>query len=389
MTGTGLSIAELSARISQLSREGVSPSEIKSAITNLCLAEGVSQADTLQRVEQAYAIWTAIEAVLDSEPKAGGSVTQDSAPKTPAQSDEPPKWLTLLLAGLQAQQSPRRRRQPDPDTFNGDRKKFPVFYQQLTSKVANDKEDFKSDKVACDYAFSRLEGVAASLTLPLMATYERDQSWDWNNMMNFFNTMFGDPHKSERARDKLFSMKQGKKNIRTHIMEFHELLLLSSSTLDEDTKMTIFRRSLDLKLQDKLIGTKCTKLDDLAAATIDIADQLYRIKLYSRESEEIKSRTTKPTRSERTPSPPPPYLKESQMEGVEYTGRLSSSIITRLKKEGRCFKCQKKGHLFAECPAVAVARATANSSKKRSTKKKEKELQSCEESTSEEESGKE
>ena len=75
--------------------------------------------------------------------------------------------------------------------------------------------------------------------------------------------------------------------------------------------MTIFRRSLDLKLQDKLIGTKCTKLDDLAAATIDIADQLYRIKLYSRESEGIKSRTTKPTRSKQTLSPPPPYLKES------------------------------------------------------------------------------
>jgi len=390
MTSTGLSIAELSARISQLSREGVSPSEIKSAITNLCLAEGVSEADTLQRVEQAYTIWTAIEAVLDSELKVGGSATRDSAPPTPAQSDEPPKWLAHLLAGLQAQQSPRRRRQPDPDTFSGDRKKFPIFYQQLTSKIANDKEDFKSDKVACDYAFSRLEGVAASLTLPLMATYERDQSWDWKDMMTFFNTMFGDPHKSERARDKLFSIKQGKKNIRTHIMEFHELLLLSSSTLDEDTKMTIFRRSLDLKLQDKLIGTKCTKLDDLAAATIDIADQLYRIKLYSREMDENKGRATKPTRSERTPSPPPPpYLKEGQMEGVEYTGRTSFSIMTRLKKEGRCFRCQKKGHQVADCTAVAVARATTSSSKKKSTKKKEKEPQSSEGSSSEEESGKE
>ena len=77
---------------------------------------------------------------------------------------------------MQSQQKPSRRRQPDPDTFNGDRKKFPVFYQQLTSKVANDKEDFRSDKVACDYAFSRLDRVAASLTLPLMATYERDRS---------------------------------------------------------------------------------------------------------------------------------------------------------------------------------------------------------------------
>src|ERR1051325_37638 len=130
MTSTGPSVAELSARITQLSREGVTPPEIKSAITNLCLAEGVSEAETLQRVEQAYTIWTAIEAVLDSEPKAGGSTTRDYAPTppTPAQLDEPPQWLALLLAGLQSQQKPSRRRQPDPDTFNGDRKKFPVFY---------------------------------------------------------------------------------------------------------------------------------------------------------------------------------------------------------------------------------------------------------------------
>ena len=67
-------------------------------------------------------------------------------------------------------------------------------------------------------------------------------------MMTFFKNMFGDPHQSERARDKLFSIKQGKKNIRTFVMEFNELLLLSSSSLDEDTKITMFRRSLDIKL---------------------------------------------------------------------------------------------------------------------------------------------
>ena len=178
-------------------------------------------------------------------------------------------------------------------------------------------------------------------------------------------------------------------------MEFHELLLLSNSTLDEDTKMTIFRRSLDLKLQDKLIGTKCTKLDDLAAATIDIADQLYRIKLSSRDTSESKGRAAKPTRTSRTPSPPPPpYLKEDRMEGVEYTGKSSSSTIEKLKKERRCFRCQKKGHLAVNCTVVAVARVTAGSSKKRGTKEKKEELSSTEllsseESSPEEESGKE
>jgi len=218
-----------------------------------------------------------------------------------------------------------------------------------------------------------------------MANYEKHQHWDWKDMMTFFKNMFGDPHQSERARDKLFSIKQGKKNIRTFVMEFNELLLLSSSSLDEDTKITMFRRSLDIKLQDKLIGTKYTKLDDLTSATIDIADQLYRMKLNSREVEE-KSSVSKPTKPKQSLSSPPTLSdpKDNQMEGVEYTGRSNSSIIDKLKKEGRCFKCHKTGHLFANCQSVAVSKATAKDSKK---SKKEKQPLSSEEDS--EDSGKE
>ena len=45
MTSTGLSIADLSARIVQLSREGVPSSKIRSIIFKLYLANGVSEED--------------------------------------------------------------------------------------------------------------------------------------------------------------------------------------------------------------------------------------------------------------------------------------------------------------------------------------------------------
>ena len=51
----------------------------------------------------------------------------------------------------------------------------------------------------------------------------------------------------------------------------------------------MFRRSLDIKPQDKLISTKYTKLDNLTSTTIDIANQLYYIKLNSRDVEERSS----------------------------------------------------------------------------------------------------
>ena len=97
MTSTGLSIADLSARTIQLSREGVPSSEIRSIIFKLCVADGVSEEDAQQRVEQAYSIQTAIEAVL--EPKARSSFVQE--PATTLQL-EPPQQLAILLAGLQS-----------------------------------------------------------------------------------------------------------------------------------------------------------------------------------------------------------------------------------------------------------------------------------------------
>ena len=66
----------------------------------------------------------------------------------------------------------------------------------------------------------------------------------------------------------------------------------------------MFKRSLDIKLQDKLISNKYTKLDDLTSTTIDIANQLYRMKLNSREVEE-KSSISKPTKPKQSLSSPP------------------------------------------------------------------------------------
>ena len=127
----------------------------------------------------------------------------------------------------------------------------------------------------------------------------------------------------------------------------------------------MFRRSLDIKLQDKIINTKHTRLENLTPTTIDKDNKLYRIKLNSREIEEMSS-VSKPTKlkySLVTPVPIFSNLKESQVEGVEYIGQSNSLIINRLKKKGRCFKCYKVGHLFANFQLVALLKAIAKNSK--------------------------
>ena len=102
--------------------------------------------------------------------------------------------------------------------------------------------------------------------------------------------------------------------------------MLSNSNLDEDTKIIIFRKGLTHKLQDKLIGLKSKDLDELQNRTIEIADQLYRMELHSKESshgqKNHESRDKRKFVRQRSPSP----ALEDTMEGVEYTGRSGKPL---------------------------------------------------------------
>jgi hypothetical protein len=409
----------LAVQIAKLHLDGVSAEEIRNSLQNLCSAQGMDEPTAQGRVQEAFYIWNTMSTALQRpSPSTTPQTTQTSTTEeemdvgnpppsattatntTVNPNEQPPAWLATLLAAIQptnaAPAAPKRRRQPDPDMFDGTRKQYQVFYQQLTAKVENDKEDFGSHKTACDYAFARLKGTAATLTLPYMSKMRASSSWDFNQLLGFFDQMFGDPHKAERARDKLWSMSQGKKNIRNYVMDFQEQLLSSNSNLDEDTKMMIFRKGLSYKLQDKLVGLKSKDLDGLQNKAIEIADQLYRMDFHTKGSSHSKQsnerqREGKPSKR-RFPSP-----VADAMEGVEYTGRsgkprrLGSSEYDRLRREGRCFNCKRRGHVSTACledeelskKPVGVARATSSGTKeKRKIRKARKE-----ESSSEEESG--
>jgi hypothetical protein len=418
MAEADTSAVGLAVQLAQLHQSGTSEEEIRSSFQNMCRAQGMDEPATQARIQEAFDIWRAMSTVLQRPGPSTTSTTQTttdsvsmageadnpphSVPESSNVNEQPPAWLATLLAAIQpTNAAPRRRRQPDPDMFDGTRKQYEVFHQQLHAKVENDKEDFESDKRACDYAFARLKGTAATLTLPYMNQMRASNSWSFEQLLGFFDQMFGDAHKEERARDKLWSMSQGKKNIRSYVMDFQEQLLLSKSNLDEDTKMMIFRKGLSHKLQDKLIGLKSKDQNELQNRTIEIADQLYRMEFHNKGSSY--SKQSNGTQGEGKHSRRRSYSPVADaMEGVEYTGksgkprRLGSSEYDRLRREGRCFNCKRRGHVSTACSedeesskktkkTVGVASATSSGTKEKKKKKIRKARK--EESSSEEESG--
>ena len=292
-----------------------------------------------------------------------------------SQMDEaaPPPWLATLLAAMAPKEKPRRRRLPDPEHFDGDKKKFPNWIYNMKSKLVHDKEDFDNERKACDYVFSRVKGTAATLIKPYLKNMENKSEWNTDNLVRFMETMFGDPHAAERARDKLMNLMQGKRSLRTYAMEFQELVFEAETSVDESLKMTIFRKGLSLGIQKQLAGRLYNNTDELMNAALAIADDLYRINLYSG-----KGRGGPPYKgsSYRRRNSTPPSDSDG-MDGVEYTGKSStrdqrrnrdrhSPNTTRwLRDEKRCYNCKEKGHYASACRGKGSSRRRLSNSSDR------------------------
>lgn len=368
---TSLSATTLAVQIAKLHRDGASQEDINRTIISLCAAGGMSEQDAELRWIEANDIWSAMSTAMGgltpSIQTPSGTTTPMVMPAnpplasiTPLPESVPPAWLATLLSALPTmQKKSSRKRLPDPEMFDGNRDKFPVFYQQLTAKIENDKEDFENNKMACDYAFGRLKGQAASLTLPYMTVNRKNQTWDFNEMLVFMKNMFGDPHAEERAQDKLMSIRQGNQNIRNYVMEFHKQLLLANTAMNENMKMTIFRTGLSPRVQKELVGLKFKDLDELQDRATQVADDLFRIDLhfYGRSSKgQYKRKEVERSGSDYQQSL---SLREgNEMEGIEYTGYtrdqyrshyLSNEEYNHRRSERLCYKCGRPDHIAREC----------------------------------------
>ncbi|KAL7780609.1 hypothetical protein CFE70_010634 [Pyrenophora teres f. teres 0-1] len=372
MAAADASAVGLAVQITQLHHDGVSNDEIQGSLQNLCRAQGMDEPTTQARVQEAFHIWSTMSTALQRTSLSNVPTPQGNEDPAPAATnttvnpnEQPPAWLATLLAAIQptntVNTAAKRRRQPDPDMFDGTRKQYQVFYQQLTAKVENDKNDFENDKMACDYAFARLKGTAATLTLPYMNQMRISGKWDFNQLLGFFDQI-----------------------------------------LDENTKMMIFKKGLAYKLQDKLVGLKSKNLEEIQNRAIEIADQLYRMDLHTKGTKNRRREDRSPNKEHRSRHRSTSPVLEDRMEGVEYTGRsgkprrLSSSEYDRLRREGRCFNCKRRGHVSATCAededmsekkgknkktAVLKVSSSKTTERRKSRKAQKEELNSDEESS--------
>ncbi|KAK1914178.1 hypothetical protein P3342_007424 [Pyrenophora teres f. teres] len=118
--------------------------------------------------------------------------------------------------------------------------------------------------------------------------------------------------------------------------------------------MMIFKKGLAYKLQDKLVGLKSKNLEEIQNRAIEIADQLYRMDLHTKGTKNRRREDRSPNKEHRSR-----HRSTSRYWRIEWKGRihrrsgkprrLSSSEYDRLRREGRCFNCKRRGHVSATC----------------------------------------
>jgi hypothetical protein len=198
-----------------------------------------------------------------------------------------PAQLMQTIANLQAQLDNQRRtieqmNQPvarrgnkvieDIERYDGkDSLKLEAFLTHYELKIALDGGLIGAPSAQYAYGYSRLTDRAANIMKPLMNEVRTNPEVATpEKFVEQMRTYFGDPYQSHKALTKLKTMKQGNKNINTHITNFEEQLVLANANvfpdamkiqlLDDSLNDLLRQQTTNLPIEDYAYATYCQRL---------------------------------------------------------------------------------------------------------------------------------
>lgn len=252
--------------------------------------------------------------LADAEPANNGTPSGDGS--TPARITTPTTPTT----------KPRTDRLPDPPLFNGRRKDLPAFIRKLRYKLEGNADRYPDERSRLLYAHSRLEKDAVSLIDPLMD----DDICDVDQLIAFLEATYGDPNRELTALSRLSKLKQGKRSFTSHFAEFRRLA--ADTGLNEIGLIASLRSSLSTELQRAMVGEKLPRDLNTYANLVATYDNNLRFL------------------PEQTRSNKMVYMHPDAMEiDVGNYAPLGSKERQKRITEGRCFKCNEKGHISRNC----------------------------------------
>lgn len=238
-----------------------------------------------------------------------------------------------------------------PDPFDGTLSTTETFLSQLALYFEGKKHEQLADSDQITFALSYMKGGTAGpwakRKVKQFATFKEVQTWD--EFLEEFMSVFGDPDLAGTAREKIDHLKQGNQTAEEYIAKFRELK--DDTGYNDTALMDRFEKGLNSALVDKIYtlpempqtldhwGLWATKLDrqwrkretrKKAGSTSPVAKQL--------------------TRSLTPASAPPP--KSSAISQLPQIVPMEVDAGKKNFKSIVCFKCRKTGHIARNCTSA-------------------------------------
>ncbi|ETW83229.1 hypothetical protein HETIRDRAFT_426576 [Heterobasidion irregulare TC 32-1] len=181
----------------------------------------------------------------------------------------------------------------------------------------------------------------------------------WGTFKDFLKELaaaFKDESLEQKARQKLFTMRMGKRSADEFVTDY--LMMAGESRFDLESTVDYFRRAIHLEILKQIY-----RLPDMPTTMDDWVKYTRRFDNQWRELQSIKSsipfaavRPNNPFRynSSNAPSSMNNSVVPMAVDTVRTT--LTDEECNRLRMEGGCFYCHQKGHMANQCPVRGSSR---------------------------------
>ncbi|WP_423778729.1 hypothetical protein [Escherichia coli] len=199
--------------------------------------------------------------------------------------------------------------------------------------------------------------------LPWIERYQGSATFTPMHLVSHLDHMFVDPARQEKARRKVYTMRQGKRPLAEFLAEFNQVLMEAGGhTWDDSAKKGALQMALNTKLLEYLIGTDTPDTYEAYCALLRRTDD--RVK----ETQSVAQARRKGGYYLGAVEPVPlgPALEpEADAMDVDATSPrqpaqrakwVSEATRQARRENGQCIRCGDSGHFISRCPYLPPRR---------------------------------